>query len=141
MKLTPVQKEALSHTPLFLAQSETNLNKINWMSNRQQKSYTYRTTDVLINKGLLEHPVCRKRGVPTEEIDELQLTDKAIQMGFTENLEDRPTEHDIIPKPKPKKKSSKKETNLIKELRSLQEIAEEKGLSDAADFISKIISA
>ena len=139
MKLTPVQKEALSHTPLFLCQSESNMNKITWMSNRQEKSYQRRTIDVLIEKGLLEHPFGSGR-FASPEIDEVRLTDKAIEMGFVENLEDEPTEHDVD---RTKKKSRKiyprQDSKLIKELRQLKALAKAHNLSTADDFISKII--
>lgn len=141
MKLTPVQKEALSHTPLFLAQSESNLNKFSWVSNMQQKQYQFRTIGKLMENGLLCHPIKKHRGVPSEETDELRLTDKAIEMGFVENLNDEPTEYDIDRTKKKRKKSTAKETELIKELRKLEIIAEGHGLDKAKEFLSKIINA
>jgi len=53
MRLTKKQKEALNAAPLYLGQSEYNLNYIYWTNGENNLWFTQRTVDSLTRKGLL----------------------------------------------------------------------------------------
>ena len=61
-KLTPKQKDALAEAPLFLEQSETNLNTLYYTNGNNDKWWQVRTIQILIKKGLLVRKYDRSGG-------------------------------------------------------------------------------
>jgi len=83
MKISSVQKEALSKTPLFLTQSEYNLNRIVWTDNHITKDFKRSTIESLIKKGLLEY---KKSSNGMDELNHVILTQTAKELGYKETL-------------------------------------------------------
>ena len=145
MKLTPKQKEALSYTPLYLGWSEIDLNQCSWGSNWQKKSFTRKTIDSLMEKGLLKFRTDRSK-FGTDEPDETEvlLTDKAKEMGFVENINAKDNEHTIFPKEKKRNTrvntpGTLKKGKLFEELEVLRIIADREGMTVAEEFLCELI--
>lgn len=83
MKISSVQKEALSKTPLFLTQSEYNLNRIVWTDNHITKDFKRSTIESLIKKGLLEY---NRSLNGMDEPDHVILTQTAKELGYEDTL-------------------------------------------------------
>jgi hypothetical protein len=79
MKLSKTQTEALNKTPIFLGQSELNLNVMYWTDNKCTQDFRESTIQALINKGLLEYQTAFNGN---EDRTEVKLTSKAIELGF-----------------------------------------------------------
>lgn len=83
MNITKVQKEALSKTPLFLTQSEYNLNRIVWTDNHITKDFRRSTIESLIKNDLLEY---NRSPNGMDEVDHVILTEKAKGLGYVDTL-------------------------------------------------------